>query len=59
MAEIAAQDEAAELGPNRTGPGDSVRLDRRYLIRPANRLPDLDPPDAQACVAEDRENPER
>ena len=59
MAEIAAQDEAAKLGPNRTGPGDSVRLDRRYLIRLANRLPDLDPPGAQACVAEDRENPER
>ena len=59
MAEIAARDEAAKLGPNHTGPGDSVRLDGRYLIRPANRLPDLDSPGAQACVTEDRENQER
>ena len=59
MAEIAAQDEAAQLGPNHPGPGEPVRLDRRYSIRPADHLPDLDLPGAKACVAEDHESPEK
>lgn len=59
MAEIAPQDEAVQLGPNHPGPGEPVRLDRRYSIRPADHLPDLDLPGAKACVAEDHESPEK